>query len=140
MIKYFVIAALSIATSIACKSKKAVTEVKGTTDTVVEISPLNPQDSIRLSVSFFSPGSGINRDAYKKLERHIELFEEENGIILTIYKVPWGREGEVDFCFKLSTIDNKKAEAFVTSVKNLLAGAEKVNIKENCSCRYWPQR
>lgn len=139
MIKYFAIAALAVATIVACKSKKSVAQVSASSDTLVG-PPAGPNDTIRLSVSFFSPGSGINRDAYKKLERHIELFEEENGIKLTTYKVPWGREGEVDFCFKLSTIDNKKAEAFVTSVKNLLSGAEKVNIKENCSCKYWPQR
>ncbi len=134
----------------ACKSKthKEVAAIGTAADTskmvndslVREMESIPTTDSIRLNVAFNSPGSGINGKALKQLEAYIESFETDNNLKITVYRIPWGREGEVDFCFKLSTIDAKKADDFVAGVKNLIGKADRVTMKENCNCRNLPQR
>lgn len=147
--KYFVLM-ICVVVAIACKSKprKEIAAIGTAADTtkimsdslVKEMESIPPTDSIRLNVSFNSPGYGINGKALKQLEAYIEHFESDNNLKITVYKIPWGREGEVDFCFQLSTIEGKKAEEFVTGVKKLLSTADRVNINENTTCRNLPPR
>jgi len=137
--RYWIALAVFMLFGIACKSKKQLADKEPVINDVVSATA-NPNDSIRLNVAFNSPGSGINGQALKQLKGYIERFETDNNLTLTYYQIPWGREGEVDFCFKLSTIDSKKAEEFVTGVKNLIGKADRVTMKENCNCRNLPQR
>ena len=92
-----------------------------------------PNDSIRLNVSFYSPGSGINYRAAQSLNSFLTKYEDANPGAVTVYKTAWGREGEVDYCFKVN--DKAKGDAFVKQVKDLLAGQDRINYKENTTCR-----
>lgn len=139
MKKYSIVILLAIVALGACKAKKA--EFFGntaTTDSTV-VAGINPTpsatDSIRFTVSFYSPGSGINYMAARKLDSFIANYQTNNNVTLTVYKTPWGREGEVDYCFKLSNLDSKKADALVQQVKDLLKGEDRINYKENTPCR-----
>lgn len=141
--RYFAAIIICLFISVACKSKKEHTTnsglVKAKADSVFKADSiaklLASNDSIRLNVAFNSPGYGINGKALKQLEVYIERFETDNNLKLIVYRIPWGREGEVDFCFKLSTINAKKANEFVTGVKNLIGSADRVTMRENCTCR-----
>ncbi len=92
-----------------------------------------PNDSIRLNVSFYSPGSGINYRAAQSLDGFLTKYQAANPGAVTIYKTAWGREGEVDYCFKMN--DKTKGDDFVKQVKDLLAGQDRINYKENTTCR-----
>lgn len=95
-----------------------------------------PTDAVRLVVSFYSPGDGINGDAVKAAFNLKGRFEEENKVKIVYYTVPWGREGEVDFCFDLKLLNNTKlADEFVAKVKAEIGTMAKVNIYENKVCR-----
>lgn len=93
----------------------------------------SPNDSIRLNVSFYSPGSGINYRAAQSLNGFLTKYEATNPGAVTVYKTAWGREGEVDYCFKMN--DKTKGDDFVKQVKDLLAGQDRINYKENTTCR-----
>lgn len=101
---------------------------------VGEPNPATPtNDSIRLNVSFYSPGSGINYLAARKLDAFLTRYQSENPGAITIYKSAWGREGEVDYCFKMN--DKSKGDSFVKQVMDLLKGEDRINYKENTTCR-----
>ncbi|UPT68268.1 MAG: hypothetical protein M0D57_06380 [Sphingobacteriales bacterium JAD_PAG50586_3] len=132
-----------------CKSKKEMsTKSNAKADSIVvldntipptnniaagEPNPATPNDSIRLNVSFYSPGSGINYLAARKLDAFLTKYESENPGAVTVYKSAWGREGEVDYCFKMN--DKSKGDGFVKQVQDLLKGEDRINYKENTTCR-----
>ncbi|MFY0674698.1 MAG: hypothetical protein JXQ87_14965 [Bacteroidia bacterium] len=93
----------------------------------------NPEntDNSRFIVSFYSPGDGINRTAKQKFISFLENLEPS----LSYNEVKWGREGEVDYCFALTEMKKADQDAFVKSVKELLAKADKVKFSENSPCR-----
>lgn len=92
-------------------------------------------DSIRLNVSFYSPGSGINYRAAQKLDGFVTQYQTDNPGALTMYKTAWGREGEVDYCFKFNKGFENKGDSFVKQVKDLLVGQDRINYKEFTTCR-----
>ena len=47
----------------------------------------------------------------------------------------WGREGEVDYCFKLTELDKKKQKLFIIETKEILKTSSLVRYKENITCR-----
>jgi hypothetical protein len=101
---------------------------------VGEPNPATPtNDSIRLNVSFYSPGSGINYLAARKLDAFLTKYADENPGAVTVYKSAWGREGEVDYCFKMN--DKSKGDSFVKQVQDLLKGEDRINYKDNTTCR-----
>ena len=71
---------------------------------------LAAQEPYRLIVSFISIGSGINLAAREKLENHLQLNELLKMKNPEIERNPWGREGEVDFCMKLSAFTPAEQE------------------------------
>ncbi|MGV3630109.1 MAG: hypothetical protein ACO1O6_02835 [Bacteroidota bacterium] len=91
--------------------------------------------NMRFIVSFHSIGSGINREALKLFDAFIPGFEEKNKVKLTIQKTRWGKEGEIDYCFKLDELKPKLQEAFISETKELLKDSKWVLYKENSPCR-----
>jgi hypothetical protein len=81
-------------------------------------------------VSFYSPGNGIDaatKDAYDKfLEGYKDKVEVEQ------YR--WGREGEIDYCLKLSKLSAAEKKDFIAKSRALLEKSQKVNISENAAC------
>jgi hypothetical protein len=141
MKKYIVLFAAATALFAACKAKHtAQSNAVAKTDSVATIAdgepnPSAPADSIRLNVSFYSPGNGVNYRAAKKLDAFLDTYELANPGMVTVYKTAWGREGEVDYCFKTTKLDTKKADDFVKQVMDLLKGEDRINFKENTTCR-----
>lgn len=109
---------------LSCNSNKQSTQ---------DTKPADPND--RFSVSFISIGAGTDGNAKDQFEQFITAFEQKNKVKLEYEKIPWGREGEVDYCFDLTGLDTKKQAQFITETKELLKGSTLVQYKENEACQ-----
>jgi hypothetical protein len=89
----------------------------------------------RLTVSFISIGSGIDSKAKEKYDNFVLDFGKKNKVKLPHETVTWGREGEVDYCFKLAELDQNKQAEFVKESMALLTGNKRVQFKEKTTCR-----
>ena len=120
---FFLLLIVGVFGLMACKN----TQKNGTTP---------PADgTVRLSVSFYSIGSGINHEVQTAYLAKIAEFNKTNGVEVKPDVVNWGREGETDYCFALTGIKTKLQDAFVAESKAFLEGKEHVRITENVACR-----
>jgi hypothetical protein len=94
--------------------------------------PVTPpaEDSYRLVVEFFSIGQGID------IKANDEFVKFLNTYIKKIEYTPthWGREGEVDYCLKLSELSTLDQANFVKKTKEILSSSKLVHINENAKC------
>ena len=86
----------------------------------------------RLIVSFFSTASGIDQEARKGFTEWVT----NKGSSLKMETVPWGREGEVDYCFLLNNMSSDEQNKFINEVKENLSSAKNVHFYENEACRH----
>jgi hypothetical protein len=89
----------------------------------------------RFSVSFYSPGNGIDHTIKGKYDTFVADFGKRKKVKLEHETVSWGREGEVDYCFFLRELSEADQAVFVKESKALLAASERVNTSENTTCR-----
>lgn len=82
---------------------------------------------VRLKVSFISIGQGINFEAVKYFSQVIEKFNKEQKVNLKYDKIPWGREGEFNYCF----YEQKKIDKFIELTKKEMKKYENVELHEN---------
>lgn len=133
---------LCISTS-ACKSQKSSqssstasnnTSASGAQNNQTQNTTQNTNNSVqeiyRLSVSFYSIGAGTDGEAIGKFTKFLEEYKPKVAHEIS----RWGREGEVNFCFRLSELKPKEQEKFVAEVKKLLASCQLVHIEENRTC------
>jgi hypothetical protein len=92
-------------------------------------------ENSRLIISFQSRASGIDRGTKKEIDEFISKYEKEKGVQLAKEVVRWGREGEVDYCFKLSELSKEDQKDFVSGIKPLAGGSKQTVIVENAPCR-----
>lgn len=127
--RFLLIALVALVAALGCKNSAKSGGGKGTGSSAAN-------DSIyRLSVSFISIGSGIDAQAQAKYDQFVTEFGTRHKVTLAHETVGWGREGEVDYCFKLSELKSPQQATFVEESKALLAGNELVLFKENTPCR-----
>ncbi len=96
---------------------------------------INPDLITRLSVSFISYGTGIDFETKKIFNDYISNYEIKNKIKLSYEIVNWGREGEIDYCFKLSELKSKQQEKFIADLKETLKNSKLVRYTENKPCK-----
>ena len=85
-------------------------------------------------VSFISIGQGVDQKAIEQYNEFIAQFEKENKVKINLEKVPWGREGEVDYCIDLSGLDKKIMEKFLTKTDELLSKNNLIKVEKNAPC------
>lgn len=90
---------------------------------------------MRLVVSFYSICCGINHEAQEKLDEFIGKYEKSRGRELAKSTALWGKEGEIDYCLKLSALSSREQKSFIARVRSLLRRAKLVQISENIVCR-----
>jgi hypothetical protein len=90
----------------------------------------------RLIVMFISIGEGTDLLAGSKLMNFLGEYKQRTGIEINYTAVPWGREGEVDFCFPLGELDEEKQAAFVQEVRDTLDYSHLVQFAENETCSH----
>jgi hypothetical protein len=100
-----------------------------------KIAIINSDLVSRLSVSFISIGSGTDSEAKQKFEKFLSDYEAKNKTKLTYETVKWGREGEVDYCFKLEELKAKQQEKFIKELKDVLKDSKLVRYTENMPCK-----
>jgi hypothetical protein len=93
------------------------------------------EETSRLVVSFYSICCGIDRQAQEKLDKFINTYEKAKGKQLTRSAVHWGREGEIDYCLKLSELSPRQQRKFISKVRSLLKSSKLVHINENTACK-----
>jgi hypothetical protein len=89
----------------------------------------------RLIISFSSPGNGIDYKAKKEIDERISSYEKEKGVPLAKEEIHWGREGELDYCFKLVELSKEDQEEFVSRIKSSVKKSKRTGIVENAPCR-----
>jgi hypothetical protein len=89
----------------------------------------------RLVVSFYSICCGIDHQAQEDLDKFIKRYEKTKGKQLTKAAVHWGREGEIDYCLKLSELSLREQKRFISKVRLLLKKSKLVHINENVACQ-----
>lgn len=97
--------------------------------------PQAGEQTQRLVVSFYSICCGIDHQAREKLDKFINNYEKAKGKQLTRSAVRWGREGEIDYCLKLSELSPREQKRFIAKVRSLLKRSKLVHINENVACQ-----
>lgn len=90
----------------------------------------------RLIVSFISIGEGPDFNAKTGLDRVIADWEKQKGTALKQEQFPWGREGEVDYCFQLSELNATDQQSFISEIKTAIGTSKLVQISENQPCMH----
>jgi len=109
--------------SFACKHSKNAQKSTG-------------QETYRVIVSFGSMASGIDSKAFNEYQSFLTSFGKKVNKTITFDTVPWGREGERDYCFKLKEISKSEQKEFVKALRNLLGSNSLVYIDENTPCKH----
>ncbi len=87
-----------------------------------------------LVVSFYSIGSGIDRTILKEYINFLNENKENYSNSFSYERVPWGREGEVDFCIQLFNLKEKEIETFKNNSNTILRKSSMVHSTENAIC------
>lgn len=91
--------------------------------------PQSDTGKVRVMVSFISKGEGIDTQSKNKFD--LWLAARPN----IQYNIsPWGREGEVSYCFQLSNLSTEEQATFVNDIRNLLTNRSLVYINEHIVC------
>lgn len=103
---------------------------------VAEVTKLTNESPVMpFIVSFYSSGEGIDRGFPEKLLAFIESYGNKIKIKIEFSEIHWGREGETDYCFPLSGMQDSGILNFKSGLKDALKGAEHVHFLENQPCR-----
>jgi hypothetical protein len=119
-IKLFIFLFISVAGLVSCKGSKSASQTGS----------LVAADNYRLVIAFISKGSGTDAKAKDAITKFINehakkpAFESHN----------WGREGEIDYCLKLSELSTKEQKTFIEELKKLAGNSDLVQFSENAPC------
>jgi hypothetical protein len=92
--------------------------------------PVTVDDNYRLVVSFYSEGQGTDYKTKEEFEKFLNSQTKKISFEPTI----WGREGETDYCLKLSELTSAEQMDFVRKAKDLLSKSKLVHVDENAKC------
>lgn len=131
---FFLVALASLSCAFTnCKSKKSAT-ASSTSNLTPEnnMTTQTPEKDTeyRLIVSFISKGAGPDGKKQPEFVKYIESHKKKPAYAL----VRWGREGEADYCFKLTELSATEQTEFITKVKEILNGSDLVFVNENQKC------
>ncbi len=99
----FLVLGLALLSAGACKSKKQAdkpVEVEAYEEVVKKAEPA------RWVVTFVSEGSGPDGKAMRLLETKMGEWQKTYEWELSPERIAWGKEGEMDYCFKMSDFRN----------------------------------
>ena len=125
--------ALMIFSFPACSKKASVsTEKPAASSTPLPLKTDSTVDeNYRFIVSFYSIGSGTEREQINILEKFLAGYIPAG---IKYEKSFWGREGEVNYCMKLSEIIDADQKKFIDSAKEALKSAKWVHFSEYAVC------
>ncbi len=160
MYKKNLIVAISLISIFACKSNKENAASKKTVESTSSVQvptstfpqtegmssvPVTKENTkqeelYRLSVVFYSIGSGTENNYMRAFEDYIGTYAGNVGKNIDYLKTPWGREGETDYCLLLNELSGDEQGNFIAGAKAVLDSAKWVHIYENQPCAHKPKR
>jgi len=84
----------------------------------------------RLIVSFISIGEGTDMEAREIMNKIIRSWESKSAKTIIMEEFPWGREGEVDFCFLLNELSAPDQASFAREIRSAFQGRPLIQITE----------
>lgn len=142
-IQILFVATLSIPFLITCNGKKKAAETTIVKQEVTETKPAKAMNDTAsasadeiypLIVSFISIGEGTDANAVMTLENMLTKYRSETGKSLPYVAVPWGREGEVDYLFRLTELSKDEQSSMAAMMRDSFAGNKLVQVSENSKC------
>ncbi|MBK9284073.1 MAG: hypothetical protein IPM51_07095 [Sphingobacteriaceae bacterium] len=137
----YLIYSLTILLALSCKVKNKQSDSgetaskNETKDVEKRGNKTNVADTLKsFTVSFFSPGSGIDRKIKTEYDAYLLKLEEGNPILKGRQIKKWGREGEVNYCFDLKEVELSKKQTFIKESKDILSKSDRVNLIYNKGC------
>lgn len=94
------------------------------------------QNMYRFIISFISIGEGTDRNGRETFDAVMTSWEKKKGAPVAYESVPWGREGEVDFCFNFKELSGQEQENFVNDMKSAFKDRPLVQLFENQPCAH----
>jgi len=91
-------------------------------------------------VSFYSPGDGIDHETASAFEAFLKEEISQKPEKLSFERVPWGREGELDFCIRIHSFNDQERSGFDQALRQVISKSKKVKVYENQPCRYLKRR
>lgn len=98
--------------------------------------PKSVEGSYRFIVSFISIGEGPDRNGKEIFNAVIENWKTNRNKEIKFETIPWGREGEVDFCFDLKELDARSQNQFINEMTKNFSGHTLVQFSENEACKH----
>ncbi len=122
----------------ACKTNK---DASASNENVLPTSVPLTSDSLkaenyRLTITFYSIGSGTENNLMNRLEDFIGEYAGKLNKTIDYSKTGWGREGETDYCFKLNELTSLEQSDFILNVKEELKTGKWVHIYQNQPCKH----
>jgi len=141
---FFAIIAFAALSVTGCKSQEETSSTqpvqkkatKGGESISNDSKPAPQAETCRLVVSFISIGEGPDFQAKDKVENFVSKWNDEKKQNVFYEAKAWGREGEVDFCFKLNELTEKEQLVFIDGAKASVSESELVRFKENANSYY----
>jgi hypothetical protein len=121
--------AISLTVLMSCHSTKKITENNTTNSTQTN------EGIYRFNVSFISIGSGTDGKARQQFLDFIKEYETKYSVKIVYEVANWGREGETDYCLKLSELKTDAQNKFIADSKELLKNSKLVRYAENTTCK-----
>lgn len=121
--------AISLTVLLSCNSTKT------TTQNNTQNNEQTSSNLYRFNVSFISIGSGTDGQARKQFLGFIKVYETKSNIKISMEVANWGREGETDYCLKLSELKSNEQDKFIADTKELLKNSKLVRYSENTICK-----
>lgn len=90
-----------------------------------------------LIVEFFSIGEGTDMEAKKRFDLYLSHWHEAGNPKVNFVTVPWGREGEVDFCFTLAGMSADLQQQFISGLREQMSSSKLVRLTENDRCAHF---
>ncbi len=73
--------------------------------------------TLKETISFFSIGEGINRNALEEFEKFMEVTNQKYNQTLFSEKKHWGREGEINIDIYIGFLKNKDRDKLLEQIK-----------------------
>ena len=131
--RYLLIIPLIISLTVTCKNSKNSTKAGDTP--VLKSETLTNDSAARFIVSFYSIGSGVEGDQIEKLLNFIDEYGKSKNKDIGYDRTFSGREGEVDYCFKLKELNAGEQKDFIVKAKSTLKSGKWITYFENQRCR-----
>ncbi|MGZ3866089.1 MAG: hypothetical protein ACXVC6_10470 [Bacteroidia bacterium] len=119
----FIALGLLVSNGLMAQGKKRVKKKKATANQEV----LAKEGTYRLVLSFISKGAGLDNATHDKVIAYAAAHPKK-----PVYETHrWGREGEVDYCFKLSELTADEQKLFVKDIEKMIPDKTLVLVQEN---------